>query len=96
MVRYQYCFCLIERGFSPLDFAVFYPAHAVGNPSFLDLQDEVAVRLTIYKVDLPSWRSAVLSCRVRLLILRLDLYRLRAAKAPTKIIKAAAAQIQSH
>jgi hypothetical protein len=42
MVRYQHCLCLIECGFSPLDFAVFYPADAVDDASLLYLQDKVA------------------------------------------------------
>ena len=43
MVRHQHRLCLIERGSSPTDFAMFHPTHAVQNTSLLHLQDEVAI-----------------------------------------------------
>ena len=42
MVGYHHRFCLIQRGFSPTNLAMFYTTHAVNNSGVLCLQDKIA------------------------------------------------------
>ena len=42
MIGYYNRFCLIKRGFSPTNFAMFYATNAVNDSGVLRLQDKIA------------------------------------------------------
>ena len=47
MVGHHYHFCLVKRGFSPTNFAMFNTTHATNNSGLLCLQNKIANRLGI-------------------------------------------------